>query len=157
MFFYHCATGLVSKKVAQWTIKKNCLGLNIFIIKKSCIPHNFLVPRIIESAPKTFMAIQTPDLQSGGPSLKNCHFLTPACNLNLFLVKWFHLKCYESALYWFYPKYVSGSVHVLIWEDIEDKLDYLKDILLGLKKSFCLRFLWIPSNVGRQNQKEPFF
>ena len=26
------------------------------------IRHNFLVPRIIESAPKTFMPIQTPDL-----------------------------------------------------------------------------------------------
>ena len=26
---------------------------------------------------------------------------------------------YESALYWIYPKYVSGTVQALIWEDIE--------------------------------------
>ena len=60
------------KKIAQCTIKKNCLVLNIFIIKKAAvilnfflivnIRHNFLVPRMIESAPKTFMPIQTPDL-----------------------------------------------------------------------------------------------
>ena len=55
---------------------KNCPVLNIFITrmvwKKAAvifnfclignIHHNFLVPRMIESAPKTFMPIQTPDL-----------------------------------------------------------------------------------------------
>ena len=56
--------------------QKNCLVLNIFITrmvwKKAAvifnfclignINHNFLVPIMIESAPKTFMPIQTPDL-----------------------------------------------------------------------------------------------
>ena len=56
--------------------QKNCLVLNIFIAcmvwKKAAvifnfclignIHHSFLVPRMIESAPKTFMPIQTPDL-----------------------------------------------------------------------------------------------
>ena len=55
--------------------QKNCLVLNIFITrmvwKKAAvifnfclignIRHNFLVPRMIETAPKTFMPIQTPD------------------------------------------------------------------------------------------------
>ena len=56
--------------------QKNCLVLNIFIAcmvwKKAAvifnfclignIHHSFLVPRMIESAPKTSMPIQTPDL-----------------------------------------------------------------------------------------------
>jgi hypothetical protein len=52
--------------------QKNCLVLSVFIIKKAAvifnfclignIHYNFLVPRMIESAPKTFMPIQTPDL-----------------------------------------------------------------------------------------------
>ena len=42
----------------------------------------------------------------------------------------------------------SSSVQVLIWED---KLDYLKNPSQDFKNSFCLGFLWIPSNAGRQN------
>ena len=42
----------------------------------------------------------------------------------------------------------SSSVHVLIWED---KLDYLKNPPQDFKNSFCLWFLWISSNAGRQN------
>ena len=52
--------------------QKHCLVLNVFIIKKAAlildfclfgnIRHNFVVPKIIESAPKTFMPIQIPDL-----------------------------------------------------------------------------------------------
>ena len=34
---------------------------------------------------------------------------------------------------------VTGSVHVLIREDIEDKLDYLKNPLLDFKISFYLK------------------
>ena len=51
--------------------QKNWLVLNIFIIKKAAvilnfclfgnICHNFLIPTMIESAPKTFKPIQTPD------------------------------------------------------------------------------------------------
>ena len=40
--------------------KKTAVILNFCFIRN--IGHNFLVPRIIESAPKTFMPIQTPDL-----------------------------------------------------------------------------------------------
>ena len=49
-----------------------------------------------------------------------------------------------------YPKHVSGSVQVL-YEDIEDKLDYLKNPLLDFKNQFCLGFLCIPNNDGKQN------
>ena len=42
----------------------------------------------------------------------------------------------------------SSSVQVLIWED---KLDYLKNPSQDFKNSFCLWFLWISSNAGRQN------
>ena len=68
--------------------QKNCLVLNIFITrmvwKKAAvifnfclignIHHNFLVPRMLESAPKTFMPIQTPDLH-GVKCEKNTHYL----------------------------------------------------------------------------------
>ena len=30
---------------------------------------------------------------------------------------------------WHYPKYVSGSIQVLIWANIEGKLDHLKNLL----------------------------
>ena len=66
----------MGKETAQWTIKKIVWFLNIFITcmvwKKAAvifnfclignIHHNFLVPRMIESVPETFMPIQTPDL-----------------------------------------------------------------------------------------------
>ena len=42
----------------------------------------------------------------------------------------------------------SSSVQVLIWED---KLDYLNNPSQDFKNSFCLWFLWISSNAGRQN------
>ena len=42
----------------------------------------------------------------------------------------------------------SSSVQVLIWED---KLDYLKNPSQDFKNSFCLGFLWVPSNAGRKN------
>ena len=47
---------------------------------------------------------------------KNCQ-LTQAWNLKFFWAKWLHLKCYESAILWVYPKCVSGSVHVHIHVD----------------------------------------
>ena len=59
------------------------------------------------------------------------------------MAKWLYLKCYESVIVWLYPE------TVLIWED---KLDYLKNPSCDFKNYFCLVFLWIPSNVGRQNQ-----
>ena len=43
---------------------------------------------------------------------------------------------------------LSSFVQVLIWED---KLDYLKNPSQDFKNSFCLWFLWIFSNAGRQN------
>ena len=42
----------------------------------------------------------------------------------------------------------SSSIQVLIWED---KLDYLNNTSQDFKNSFCLWFLWIFSNAGRQN------
>ena len=56
-------------------LSKKYLVLNIFIIMIDfClfgnIPHDFLVPRIIESAPKTFMSIQIPDLHRVGHKYK---------------------------------------------------------------------------------------
>ena len=41
----------------------------------------------------------------------------------------------------------SSSVQVLI---LEDELDYLKNPSQDFKNSFCLWFLWIFSNAGRQ-------
>ena len=41
-------------------MKKAAVIFNFCLIGN--IHHNFLVPRMIESAPKTFMPIQTPDL-----------------------------------------------------------------------------------------------
>ena len=72
IFLYHCAAGSGVQVSSPMDYQKNCLVLNIFIIKKAAvildfclfgnIRRNFLVPRIIESAPKTFMPIQIPDL-----------------------------------------------------------------------------------------------
>ena len=42
----------------------------------------------------------------------------------------------------------SSSVQVLNWED---KLDYLKNPSQDFKNYFCIGFLSIPSNAGRQN------
>ena len=42
----------------------------------------------------------------------------------------------------------SSSAQVLIWED---KLDYLNSSSQDFKNCFCLWFLWIFSNAGRQN------
>ena len=71
--FYHCVTGLVWKNVAECNgLSKKLSGFKYFYYKKAAmildfclfgnIRHNFLVPRIIESAPKTFMPIQIPDV-----------------------------------------------------------------------------------------------
>ena len=49
---------------------------------------------------------------------------------------------------------LSSSVQVLIWED---KLDYLNNPSQDFKNSFCLWFLWIFSNAGRQNWRGPVF
>ena len=40
--------------------------------------------------------------------LPKWHFLTPAWNLKLFWAKCLHMKCYENAILWYYPKFVSG-------------------------------------------------
>ena len=86
-FFYHCAAGLVWKKVTKWTVgtpiqSKSVIYIAVKASKLLCIiffwfytfllnfcfigniRHNFLVPRIIETTPKTFMPIQIPDLHS---------------------------------------------------------------------------------------------
>ena len=92
--------------------QKNCLVLNIFIMrmvwKKAAvifnfclignIHHNFLVPRMIESAPKTFMPIQTPDLDRVLCSVSQIYGgdFGKFCGL---------LRIYE--LYWPFP--VSGT------------------------------------------------
>ena len=47
--------------------------------------------------------------------------------VEFFLAKWLHLKCYESAISWFYLKFVSGSVHVYIHVD---KSEYVNEIIL---------------------------
>ena len=61
-----------TKLAVKMFAKSLCVDLNISIIKKTAvildfclfgnIHHNFVVPRIIESAPKTFTPIQIPDL-----------------------------------------------------------------------------------------------
>ena len=71
--FYPCAAGPGVQISSTMDYQKNCLVLNIFIIRKAAvildfclfgnIRRNFLVPRIIESAHKTFRPIQLPDLQ----------------------------------------------------------------------------------------------
>jgi hypothetical protein len=38
-----------------------------------------------------------------------------------------------------------------------DKWDYLKNPSHELKNSFCLGFLWIPRQTGRQNWRGPIF
>ena len=70
-------------------LSKKYLVLNIFIIMIDfClfgnIPHDFLVPRIIESAPKTFMSIQIPDLHRVGVLLtKDSYRIIPVAVLVL--------------------------------------------------------------------------
>ena len=56
------------------------------------------------------------------PLLNNCQNVTfsPLHGFFFFLSKWLYLKRYENAHYWFYPKYISGSVKVLICKDIKD-------------------------------------
>ena len=69
--------------------------------------------------------------------LSKWHFLTHAWNSNLFfLAKLLLLKCCESVIYSFYPKYVSGSVQVI---KKVDKLDYFKKQSKHLKNYFCFR------------------
>ena len=48
----------------------------------------------------------------------------------------------------------SSSVEVLIRED---ELDYLKNPSQDIENSFWLWFLWISSNAGRQNWRDPVF
>ena len=98
---------------AWWARKlhKICLVLNIFITcivwKKAAvifnfcligiIHHNFLVPRVIELAPKTFMPIQTPDLHrvcSVWPKWQN--FFSAECRMQNFFL--FHLLHYPKWL-----------------------------------------------------------
>ena len=48
----------------------------------------------------------------------------------------------------------SSYVQVIIWKD---KLDYLKNPSQDFKNFFCLWFLWISSNAGRQNLRGLIF
>ena len=82
------------------------------------------------------------------------HFSTPAWNLTFFWAKCLHFKCYESAILWFYPKFVSKCLSQ--WIKV-DKWDYSKNPSQALKISFCLGFLWIPRRTGRQNWRCPIF
>ena len=100
VFTIHCATILVW---AQWAIKKILVFNTIHIMKQAAVIINFcrleifvsfLVPRIIESAPKTFMPIQIPELHS----VYNVHILdlTRASQLALL---WMYAKLFLSYKY----------------------------------------------------------
>ena len=81
----------------------------------------------IKSQNGTFISLQ---MKAFGPKKFKLHtrvkinlksailaFFTHAWNLNFWGAKCLHLKCFESAILWFYPKFVSGSVQVLIQVD----------------------------------------
>ena len=83
--FYHCAKDLMCKKTAQWTIKK-IDWLKTFLLQKiKNIHHNFLVPKMIESAPKTFIHIQTRDLHRLGSLFA---FLPEIWGQSLMRIEW---------------------------------------------------------------------
>ena len=71
--------------------------------------------------------------------LPKWHFLTPALNLKFFWAICLHLKCYESAILWFYPKFVAGSVQVLIQVD---KSRDLTSILTKYQYTYQVSVYW---------------
>ena len=83
--------------------------------------------------------------------LPKWHFLIRAWNLKFFGPNDFIWGAIKVPFFDFIQKISlapSSSVQVLIWED---KLDYLNNPSQDFKKSFCLWFLWIFNNAGRQN------
>ena len=97
---------------------------------------------------------QTNSAQPYQPCLKNCHngtFWSVHGIWNFFGPHdfiWDAMKVPFSDFIQNLSQAPSSSLHVLI---LEDKLDYLNNPLQDLKNSFCLWFLWISSNAGRQN------
>ena len=77
---------------------------------------------------------------------ENCQkgtFSTPACNL-IFLTKWLHFKRVWMTLFEF------------IWKCLKLRpapSKCFKNPLLDFRNAFCLLFLWISSNTGRQTYK----
>ena len=136
----------------QTVLKKN----KPFLALPSSIARNSSAPNA-----KRFFEIHwgilegcTNSAQPSRPCLKNCqigtfwsvHGIWNFFGPNDFI--WGAMKVPFSDFIQKMSRALSSSVQVLIWED---KLDYLKNPSQDFKNSFCLGFLWISSNAGRQN------
>ena len=78
------------------------------------------------------------------PILKICPFLTPAWNLNFSGTQCLHLKCYESAIWWFYQKFVSG-------------MGLFQKSLTGIENFFLLRVPMNPKKDWKAQLERPHF
>ena len=76
--------------------------------------------------------------------LPKWHFFTRGWNLNFWVAKWLNLKGYESAILWFYPKCVSGLVHVHVHVDKSEQMELSQKSLTGIKKIFLSL---VPMNI----------
>ena len=146
--FYHDFWYFDTFYTLHWHLPKHCQVLPYSIARNSQEPK----AKIFFEIQKGFLrAVLT---GNGHPSpvgiLQKKHFSTPVCNLKIVWAKWLHLKGYESAIVWIYPKNVSGSVQ-LRPAPSRVKLDYLKNPSQDFKNSFHLWFPWISSNAARQN------